>query len=248
MTPTPTRPSRFTEIASTACIGLALALTPVVAGVQVAHARRDEPLPSTFAPIATASEQAEGREAVFDALDRALWAEIPYDRKLRDKLGAELVRVCKRESNCLPVGWHEGDSYASERFWQGAVRRGWLDPEACPDEHAWADDGRWSTAGPWGISMAYLMRYAGEPEGDDGRGTQCFEPFDLADLDRMATAVVRYTAGLHRGGYRSCADRTRVWVGVGRWQSMPLARRVVSVRRQCGEQEAASYFVEHVGT
>ena len=100
-----------------------------------------------------------------------------------------LVRVCWRESRCVPpdghltaaeaaarshrVGVHVRDAASSRRVWRKMVRRGELDPACQPYE-----PGMWATRGPWGLMAALHARYLPE----------CYAPHWL-DVPLVSAAV-----------------------------------------------------------
>lgn len=166
---------------------------------------------------------------VLAALESAL-GEAP--EKVRQRLHTELKRVCTRESHCEQVAHHEADGWSGRRFWEGAVAKGWLQPEVC-DEHALGDHPEdWAPRGSWGVSPAYTLRFA-DDENEDGE-PDCWGPEAHDDPWRAARLTVRWALALHKGGYTSCADRVRVWVGVGRWQRLSPADRLLKIVKQCG--------------
>jgi hypothetical protein len=232
--------SRFAERRIALAILLAFLLV-LLNGLVLSRASAGEPpAPPTWA---TRAERAEARAAVLEALRDALEREVA-DEAARSTLAVELQRVCERESHCLPVGPHLNDGWAGQRFYERAVARGWLRPDTCI-EHEWsADPWAWTAQGPWGIAAAYLLRYA-DDQNEDGE-PDCISPHQLSDIELSATLTVRYTYGLHRNGYGSCIDRTRVWVGVGRFAKLPFAKRVASIARQCGNDTAVQYAKSQV--
>lgn len=78
----------------------------------------------------------------------------------RPELGPRLVRICRRESRCQPIGIHDIDARLGRAAWRNAVRAGALDPAGCP-WHRRGAPSRWSTRGSWGTMAAFTLRYLG---------------------------------------------------------------------------------------
>jgi hypothetical protein len=142
-------------------------------------------------------------------------------------LRAELRRVCRRESACNWIGavtWHAGDASGGRARWRAAVARGWIDPETCPD-HALGKAARWTSYGPFGLAAAWAVPLLGS----------CVGPEALDDPRTAARAVVAWVDRLcRRQGACTCEDRTRWWVGPGRWETRSRWSQLASVERQCG--------------
>jgi len=166
---------------------------------------------------------------VLAALERAL-GEAP--NRVRKTLREELRRVCTRESNCEQVAHHEADGWSGERFWRGAVAKGWLAPEECPSHDLGEHPEDWAPRGAWGVSPAYTLRFA-DDENEDGV-RDCWGPEVHDDPWVAARLMVRWVVAIGKRGYGSCEDRVRVWVGVGRWKRLSPERQAATIARQCG--------------
>lgn len=143
----------------------------------------------------------------------------------REDWRLELRRICQRESRCRLIGYHAIDSWVGASRYAGAVRRGLLDPEECPEAHAREPIERWGTVGPFGQSGVAVGHLAG-----------CHAPEEISESRTVATAVAVATFAHYCGrGACSCRDRVRIWVGVGKWRGLSHTRRLRSYRRQCGE-------------
>ena len=154
----------------------------------------------------------------------------------REDLRDELRRICKREAWCgrfRHVKIHEGDAWAGSRFYVGAVRRGWLDPDQCP-AHARPESrdefAQWSVRGAFGMAAAYHVRHLVPYLGE------CVAPEVLDHPGVAAWAAVLYIEDLcKRTDVCDCPGRARQWAGAGNWGRRTYARNRESVVKQCGD-------------
>lgn len=108
----------------------------------------------------------------------------------RPDIAPALVRVCRRESLCRPIGVHPGDAGRSLASWRSQVGLGHLDPRCQPYAR-----GQWSTRGPWGLNAADHWQYL----------PRCYAPAVL-DVPLVSAFVAA------RKYLRRCATkRTRGW-------------------------------------
>lgn len=157
---------------------------------------------------------------VYDAIDTAT-----SDPALR----LELRRVCLRESRCRAVGSHPRDGWAGRRMYEGALRRGWVDPDACPEHAASPSAAEWAPRGPFGVSPAYVVRFA----------PGCLPPEALDDPATSARLVVAWTRHLCRSaGACTCEARARVWAGTGTFRRRSRVRQLQTITGQCGPAPA----------
>lgn len=150
----------------------------------------------------------------------------------RQDLRLELRRICKRESRCrASVREHVGDHWAGRRMWEGAVRRGWLRPDECP-EHEMGRSGRWAPRGGWGVSPAWTVgRFAGE----------CTGPEAHDDPEQAARLTVAWIEHLGAYGADTCPKRTRLWVGPRTFDRRPWLAQAHTVSVQCGSWGALAW-------
>ena len=71
----------------------------------------------------------------------------------RVDIAPKLIKICRRESRCNPMGVHARDAHLSRREWVGQVRLDHLDRTCQPYKPGWA------TRGPWGLSAASHWQY-----------------------------------------------------------------------------------------
>jgi len=152
----------------------------------------------------------------------------------RPELGEELERVCMRESRCKPIGIHDLDGWAGRRFYSRAVAEGWLQPETCKEHAPPADREeamRWTTRGSFGGAAAYMLHRLPELG-------ECAPPEVLDHPGPAALAAARFALSCDNYFKHpcTCQDRTRLWMGPGRWQRLSYYERRRRTERQCGPQ------------
>jgi len=129
----------------------------------------------------------------------------PYAARLasvltgRPDLAPVLVRICRRESRCRPIGVHDIDAHLSARGWWGQRRLGHIDPSCQPYGR-----GGWGTRGAWGLSAASHWHYL----------PRCYRP-EILDYPLVSALVAarKYAA--------ECEPRPR-----SRWCIGPLPEGV----------------------
>lgn len=182
-------------------------------------------LPVKRDPTKVRAEGAEERVAeVYAAIDAAT-----EDPDLRQ----EMRNVCARESWCnafSPPSIHELESRPAwvrktgEKWWRGAVRKGHVVPDACP-EHELGDPARWYNRGVFALVPGGALRYFEE----------CLPPEAIDDPRVSAIAYVANAERLCEEQRRcTCEQRAPVFFGVGLWKRRRPWRRVVTMARQCG--------------
>jgi hypothetical protein len=102
-----------------------------------------------------------------------------------------------------------------------------------------------STRGGWGQMQARQLHKLGAcvaPEAAD-------DPRVGARLAALSIAACKRWDGEPGARFKrhcTCAERTRKWVGGGRWDERSIWRNAKSVSSQCGDPHAASWLVEEV--
>lgn len=115
----------------------------------------------------------------------------------------ELRMIAKRESSMQFVSVHDGDSWASRRAWNKAMKKGWLSP-LCPFHER--SIGGWATRGSFGLFAAYHLRYL---------GSYCLPPHLLDSPFVSAVIAIRKMKHICKK-YGACTpyERRLVWAGL----------------------------------
>lgn len=140
----------------------------------------------------------------------------------------ELKRICARESWCSRYrrqSSHPRDRWSGERFHKGAVRRGRLHPDECP-EHKLDPAEQWAPGGNFGVSPALFVGDLGECVGTELVGDPNFDTRGvLAWIDRLDRKRLA----------QNCPARARRWAGPGRWDKRSHTYNLRKAVRACGE-------------
>lgn len=193
-----------------------------------------------LSPMAAAHARPDRDEAV----DRVTEVYAAIDMATEDlELAGELRAVCHRESWCNAfsiVGQHGVDAHVwlGRKRWDGAVSKGILRPDECP-EHALGDDpSRWST---WGV-FGQTATAVGQLEG-------CLGPEAMSDPLVAAQAAVATSERLcTQLDLCTCEDRVAWWSGIGRWPHRSPWSRMHKATRICGPRGSVEWLAAGAST
>ena len=115
----------------------------------------------------------------------------------RPDIAPELLRICKRESNCKPIGIHLRDARPGASSYAGQVHLKHLDP-TCQPKGDWR---RWGTRSLFGMNAADAWPYMPE----------CYQPewLDIPYVASLAAAKFYIAKCDGKRGRRWCPKRRR---------------------------------------
>lgn len=146
---------------------------------------------------------------------------------------SELLRICKRESNCKNQKVHPLDGRLGKTFFDAAIKKKLLDVTC---NYSQLNLEQWAPGGLYGMSPAYHLWRIKDHTGP------CAKPETLHDPYLATVAAIRY---MRRNKKKSCYDRLVKWAGPGIWKQRSVTHKLRSVYRTCGAKGLLTYMFNY---